>query len=178
MSCRDSLIYIFTATISLSSPPVFMMWNPTWSGQCDFTLTGFVLHESSDAASASINILQLLCLCSIDAGHIFVTCPSSVFFTASALRFSGTGTIKHALFIICRMLIDIACRGTCSKASNHPSPNCCFLHISSSSTVMNGSSVSKSAGGSVNSTPHLRVRKVLFGSRQKFFLVLYAPNLL
>ena len=32
------------------------------------------------------------------------------------------------LFIICRMLIDIACRGTESKSGNQPSPSCCCRH--------------------------------------------------
>lgn len=113
-------------------------------------MTDSVLYESSEAASVSKNILQFRCVCNMEAGHVFVTFPSRAFLTASAFRLSGTETIKHALFMICRMLIDIARRGTCSNVSNHPSPNCWALHFSSRLTMIYGSSVSKSAGGSLN----------------------------
>ena len=86
----------------------------------------------------------------MDAGQMFSTGPSRVLLTASAFRLSGTEQMMRLLFIICRMLIEIARVGTASSDGNHSSPSCCLRHASSSATTMYGSSVSKSAGGSLN----------------------------
>ena len=109
-----------------------------------------LLALSSDAAGSSRNSVHCLCCCRIDAGTCGVTSPSTALRTASALRSSGTVQMIAALFMICRTLIEIACLGTSSNVGNQPSPSCCRRQASSSWTTRYGSSVSKSAGGSLN----------------------------
>ena len=60
---------------------------------------------------------------------------STVFFTAVAFLLSGTEQIIWVDFIICCTDILIAYPGTSSIDLNQPSPNCCFLHGSSNSTI-------------------------------------------
>ena len=62
----------------------------------------------------------------IEAGQVGVSGASTVPFTATALRLSGTGRMRGALFMIWRIDIDTACLGTSSKVGNQPSPNCCW----------------------------------------------------
>ena len=72
----------------------------------------------------------------IDAGTSGVISPSSVFFTACALRESGTINTSSNAFIIWRIDIEIARVGTSSMLANHPSPTCCLRHASSRFTRM------------------------------------------
>ena len=71
-------------------------------------------------------------------------------FTACALRLSGTITINSRALRICRGDIEIARVGTSEISANQPSPTCCRRHASSRFTIMYGSSIRKSAGGSLN----------------------------
>ena len=89
------------------------------------------------------------CVCRIDDGWTFVTSPSRQSRTAFALRASGTMQRTSRAFRIWRIDMEIARRGTSSRVANQPSPSCCRRHASSSSTTRYGSSVSKSAGGSL-----------------------------
>jgi len=91
-----------------------------------------------------------LCFRNIVDGIIGVTGSSTTSLTAFALRESGTLQMIVFDFMICFIDILIALSGTSLKTGNHPSPNCCLRHASSSFTIRYASSVSKSAGGSLN----------------------------
>src|SRR5688572_7156132 len=91
--------------------------------------------ESNDAEFLSRKKMQSLWVCNMVAGNRLLTGFSRLFFTASALRLSGTVQIIFADFMICFTDMLIALRGTESSSGNHPSPICCFLQASSSSTT-------------------------------------------
>ena len=70
--------------------------------------------------------------------------------TAFALRWSGHEQMMFFDEIISCIDIVIAREGTSSIFLNQPSPTCCLLDLLSSSTIIYGSVVSRSAGGSLN----------------------------
>ena len=106
---------------------------------------------NKEAESLSKNTLTLLCSFNIEAGCIFVMGLSKErqLFTAYAFLRSWIVQMICSAFIICLIDIEIACVGTSATDLNQPSPTCCFLQNSSNSTSINGSSISKSAGGSL-----------------------------
>jgi hypothetical protein len=61
----------------------------------------------------------------------FVTGPCAEFFTACALRWSGTVQTIALLFMICFTDIEIARVGTSLSVGNQPSPSCCLRQASS-----------------------------------------------
>src|SRR5690606_24864376 len=63
---------------------------------------------SSEAAGGSRKITVLGCSCTIEAGWRLLVGPSSASRTAGALRASGTDRMMRSLFMIWRMLIEIA----------------------------------------------------------------------
>ena len=86
---------------------------------------------------------------SIEPGHSGVTGFSSAFFTASALRASGTMANTYLALRRAGTVSVIARFGTSSILSKWPSFTCCMRHRSSSVTMWMRSRVAKSAGGSL-----------------------------
>ena len=69
------------------------------------------------------------CRRKIDAGTIGVISPSSEFFTACALRSSGTTTMISLERMICLTDMEIALVGTSVTLPNHPSFTCCCRQV-------------------------------------------------
>src|SRR5215204_6270030 len=89
------------------------------------------LELRSAAEDSSRYNVQLAWNCRILAGFRLLTGSSRQFFTVSAFLLSGTEHIICFDFNICWIGILIACFGTASNDSNHPSPSCCFRQASS-----------------------------------------------
>ena len=86
----------------------------------------------------------------MEAGALELISPSRHALTAAAFRASGTTATISSAFKICRIDMEMARVGTSAMDEYQPSFTCWRRQASSSSTTRYGSSVSKSAGGSLN----------------------------